>query len=288
MKVITIHCVFCKKEFSRTTQRVNEAKRNNWKQFCSFDCRDKIKFTGTTLTCANKNCDNTFYRMLSAQKKVRKSFCSHSCSASATNAERNASLPLRICAKSTCNIRVSGENKYCSFAHAIEQRRIPEEKYKEKLILKIKHFYTQEGRIPVKREMYGTYRTARELFGTWNKMIEATGLQPNPVLFAEKQIAKDGHQCDSMAEKIIDDWLFSKDISHQRNIHYPNSHYTADFLIHNTFVEYFGLVGELKEYDNTAYNKEALAKKHNLTLIKIYPKDLFPKNKLEKILAGKT
>ena len=132
--------------------------------------------------------------------------------------------------------------------------------------------------------MYGMYRTARELFGSWNKAITAAGLQPNPVLFAKRQIAKDGHICDSFAEKIIDDWLYSKNIKHQRNIPYPNSPYTADFLIKGKLVEFLGLNGELKEYDKNTKLKEKLAEKHKLKLIKIFPKDLFPVNRLSEII----
>ena len=53
--------------------------------------------------------------------------------------------------------------------------------------------------------MYGIYKTARYLFGSWNNAVKASGLKPNPVMFSEKQIANDDHVCDSLAEKIIDD-----------------------------------------------------------------------------------
>jgi len=131
------------------------------------------------------------------------------------------------------------------------------------------------------------YRTARELFGSWNKAITAAGLQPNPVRFANRQTAKDGHMCDSLAEKIIDDWLYSNNIEHQRNIPYPNSPYTADFLINGKFLEFLGLNGELKEYDKNTRLKEKLVKKHGLKLIKVYPKDLFPVNHLSEIIKIK-
>lgn len=132
--------------------------------------------------------------------------------------------------------------------------------------------------------MYGIYKTARELFGSWNKTIEAAGFKPNPVMFSNKYIAKDGHKCDSLAEKIIDDWLYSRNIQHQRNIPYPGSRYTTDFFIKNSLVEFFGLNGELAEYDRNTKIKERLAKKHKFNLIKIYPKDLFPKNRLLEII----
>lgn len=132
------------------------------------------------------------------------------------------------------------------------------------------------------------YRTTRELFGSWNKAIEAAGFKSNPVLFAEKFIAKDGHKCDSFAEKIIDDWLFSKKIKHERNASYPHTAYTADFQTENNFVEFFGLTGELAEYDKNIRIKEKLARKHKLHLIKIYPKDLFPANRLAEIIKTKS
>ncbi len=37
-------------------------------------------------------------------------------------------------------------------------------------------------------------------------------------MFAHYQIAEDGHKCDSMAEKIIDDYLLQNNIKHERNI----------------------------------------------------------------------
>lgn len=99
-------------------------------------------------------------------------------------------------------------------------------------------------------------RRAQAIFGTWNKTIEAAGFKSNPVKFSKKFITKDGHICDSFAEKIIDDWLYSKNIKHQRNVPYPNSPYTADFLIKGKFIEFFGLSGELKEYDRIKKNEK--------------------------------
>ena len=67
-------------------------------------------------------------------------------------------------------------------------------------------FYKLNKRIPVKKEMYDAYGKARDVFGTWNKAIEIAGYEPNPVMFAKRCVARDGHQCDSLAEKIIDEW----------------------------------------------------------------------------------
>lgn len=217
-------------------------------------------------------------------KKVENHYCSHKCAVRVSNAKRTAMLPIRFCAEYKCGKQIHHSKKYCSLSHAAQQRKISENQYKENIILKIKTFFDTQGRIPLKREMYGLYKEAWKLFGTWNKAIVAAGLTPNPVMFAKKYIANDGHRCDSMAEKIIDDWLFLKKIEHKRNVPYPTGKYTADFFVKNKFIEFFGLTGELKEYDINTRKKELLAEKHKLQLIKIYPQDLFPRSKLEKIL----
>jgi len=133
--------------------------------------------------------------------------------------------------------------------------------------------------------MYGIYKTARYLFGSWNKAVKASGLKPNPVMFSEKHIANDGHICDSLAEKIIDDWLYSEKVPHQRNISYANSPYTADFLINGKLLEFFGLAGEMKEYDKIILEKRKISIKSKIPLIEMYPKDLFPIEKLNQFLT---
>jgi hypothetical protein len=52
------------------------------------------------------------------------------------------------------------------------------------------------------------YREYQQRFGSWNNAIRLAGFEPNSVIFSKKFLAKDGHVCDSYAEKIIDDWLF--------------------------------------------------------------------------------
>lgn len=133
--------------------------------------------------------------------------------------------------------------------------------------------------------MYGLYKEARRAFGTWNKAIEAAGYKPNPVMFARKYFAKDGHKCDSFAEKIIDDWFYERKIVHKRSVPYPNNkELTADFVVGDRWIEFFGLAGVIKKYDELHGKKHAIAKKHKIKLVSIYPKDLFPKNNLTEIL----
>lgn len=155
----------------------------------------------------------------------------------------------------------------------------------EDLLKRIRDFYIQNGRIPVKRE-FNALRIYRTSFGSWNKAVEKAGFETNPVLFSKKFIASDGHICDSFSEKVIDDWLTGENILHERNWHYGNTKFTADFKLgSNIFIEFFGLAGVQKEYDSNIEKKRLLAKTLGYKLIEIYPKDIYPTNKLSELLG---
>ena len=145
---------------------------------------------------------------------------------------------------------------------------------KEKLLRKIKDFYTLHGRIPLKRE-FNMYEEYRRRFGSWNNAIRFAGFEPNEVIFSRKFTAKDRHVCDSFAERIIDDWLSSHHIEHTRNIPYGSTKMTADFGVGNIRIEYFGLLGEVKGYDTIIQRKKDFCEAEGLRLIEIYPNDLF-------------
>ena len=96
-------------------------------------------------------------------------------------------------------------------------------------------------------------------------------------MFAKKYIAKDGDKCDSLSEKIIDDWLNARKIKHIRNFSYPgNEGFTVDFKVGDFWIEFFGLSGGLRRYDDLKKRKLKLAKRYKLKIIEIYPKDIFP------------
>lgn len=154
---------------------------------------------------------------------------------------------------------------------------------KEELVDKIKKFYLEHGRIPLKRD-FNMYEEYRQRFGSWNNAIKLAGFEPNPVVFSKKFIAKDGHICDSYAERIVDDWLYKHQIKHERNQYYKGTKMTSDFAIGNIFIEYFGLAGEDKIYDQNILRKREFCQKTALKLIEIYPSDLFP-NRLSKIIS---
>jgi hypothetical protein len=71
---------------------------------------------------------------------------------------------------------------------------------------RIHSFYFEHGRIPLKKELHSMYSLTRRAYGSWNKAIQIAGYEPNPVLFAHKNVALDGHICDSFSEMIIDNF----------------------------------------------------------------------------------
>ena len=154
---------------------------------------------------------------------------------------------------------------------------------KQQIVDLLKAFHDLKRRIPFKQEFFHA-KAARTKFGSWSKAIEAAGFVPNPVKFARKYIANDGHKCDSLAEMIIDDWLTVKNIFHEKSVRYPNTKFTADFKVNETYIEFFGLHGQHKTYDHLMNQKLQMVQKKKLKIVAIYPDDLFPRLKLDAIL----
>ena len=129
------------------------------------------------------------------------------------------------------------------------------------------------------------YHEYKRIFGSWNKAIRLAGFKSNPVLFAYKFKAKDGHFCDSFTEKIIDDWLYDQKIAHKRNFKYGSTKMTGDFFIlPNKIIEFFGLAGVQNIYDKHIEAKRKFCKKASMDLIEIYPNDIFPINLLNELI----
>ena len=127
-----------------------------------------------------------------------------------------------------------------------------------------------------------------QVFGSWlNALVQAEILEDGTIRTGRgtRCLAKDGHVCFSLAEKTIDDLLFRMGISHKKEIYYPDSKYRADFLVNDTFIEYFGLAGNI-DYDKKIEEKIKICKKKNIRLISLYPEDLVNMQELkEKILS---
>jgi len=157
---------------------------------------------------------------------------------------------------------------------------------KEQLLKFITDFHYEHGRIPAKREFYNHWQPYRRVFGQWNKAIEAAGFKPNPVLFSKKWISKDGHQCDSFSEKIIDDILNKNGLFHERSVYYPNQRkFTVDFLVDKRiWLEFVGLKGVLRNYDKLLERKRDIARRNGIEIVEIAPNDLFPVKDLEEKL----
>lgn len=268
MTIISIICSYCNKTFLRDLRHANENKKLQQKQYCSHFCFGESRKKRIKLLCDNPPCNKIFERT-NAEISPR-NFCSPSCSAQVSNAKR--SKRIRICANEKCSNHFTGKRKYCSL------RCIPykKSKYTEEIIItKIQEFVKEYGRIPTKQELMTIYTPIRKLFTTWNNAIIAAGFTPNPVMFARKHLAKDGHTCDSLAERIIDDWLSRRQISHIRTVKYPgNPNLTVDFVVGEYWIEFFGLYGEHTRYDQLREEKLQLVKQHNLQFIELYPKDI--------------
>lgn len=190
--------------------------------------------------------------------------------------------PRKTCKRIGCSNKVSQRHSiYCSQDCSALDRRKSHNHFKNKTLNGIKLFVDQHDRIPTKREVHDLHSSAKRAFGTWNKAIVAAGFEPNPVMFSKRFMANDGHWCDSLSEKILDDWLFSRNIFHQINYPYPGKRkLTVDFKIGDYWIELFGLTGQLKKYDQQKQEKLEIAKKFHLKLIPIHLSDIFSPDKL--------
>ena len=98
-------------------------------------------------------------------------------------------------------------------------------------------------------------------------------------------IARDGHKCNSLAEKTIDDFLSMHGVPHTREPLYPDQIHRGDFLVRDFMIEYFGLRG-FEGYDATIDVKKKICKQHGLMLLAILPTDLAGAGRLEKKLGS--
>lgn len=278
MTSIQVYCFHCKKKFLRRTGWIKENIKLGHKNYCSFKCMGNNRKLRKNLICENPRCKKKFERQVKAISTH--SYCSRSCAVTVNNTKypKNPGVIKRC---KYCNKEFVSREKYCSKRCKDKASIIS----KREILRLIGKFNKINKRIPLKRE-FNHYHAARGRFGTWNNAIKAAGLKPNPVMFAKKHIANDGHKCDSLAERIIDDWFYARKIKHKINVSYPGNHkLTADFVIGDCWIEFFGLSGRLKRYDELKEMKLELIKKHKIKLVAIYPEHLFPKNMLSEILA---
>lgn len=85
-----------------------------------------------------------------------------------------------------------------------------------------------------------------------------------------KQIAKDGHTCDSNAEKMVDDFLYENGFKHDVHVKYPTISKVSDFKVGDIYIEYAGLHGSSKAYDDKMEYKIQYCKENGLKLYVLY------------------
>jgi len=120
--------------------------------------------------------------------------------------------------------------------------------------------------------------TARvnELFNSWVHALQQADLIGEYVLRTTRgihTIANDGHLCLSMGERTIDDFLYEHGIDHEKEPSYPESNYRADFKVGDTYIEYFGLVGD-PEYEKRMDEKILICDANKIEMIALFPDDL--------------
>jgi len=127
-------------------------------------------------------------------------------------------------------------------------------------------------------------KAIKKHFSTWFEALVTAGVIEGDARRNARGIqclGKDGHTCLSLGEKTICDLLHDLGIKHNKEVKYPEGNYRADFEVNGVFIEYFGLDGD-PDYDKKSKIKQQICKKHGITLISVYPKDLADLNRLER------
>jgi hypothetical protein len=144
------------------------------------------------------------------------------------------------------------------------------------------------GKILLKMPSYDIYI---EKFGNWFKGLTLAGILDDGHRQMSRGIqclANDGHLCLSLGEKAIDDWLSDHNITHEKESLYPydeefnpNELSRVDWKIGEIYIEYAGLLDD-SNYANKIKRKSQLAKKKEINLLIVEPKNLF---ELDEILG---
>lgn len=120
---------------------------------------------------------------------------------------------------------------------------------------------------------FGQYKC---IFGSYFKALVEAGILDEGTRSegrGTRCIALDGHECHSLAEQYIDNWLFHNNIPHVREPIYPKTGFRADWKVGKYFIEYWGLKGQ-EDYDEKIDTKRKIAKNNNISLIEISHSDL--------------
>lgn len=285
-EAVKVKCKFCHKSLYKERRCFKENLKLGHNFYCSRICQYKFRTKKILLVCERPNCNKKFFR---APKDISAhNYCSSSCAITINNQKYPKRLPLkRFCVECSGEFK-SRHSKYCSSKCGYKHRKTHGSKYTQAQVVSlIQEYHRKNNRVPAKRELKDISDKCANMFGSWNKAIEAAGLTPNRshdhrMYKRTKTKAADGHLCDSVSEAIIDNWLTENKITHERNVHYPTSKHLADWKVNkNIFVEYFGLAKDSPRYDRSILEKKKLCKKNKIKLVAIYPEDLYPKIRLK-------
>lgn len=108
------------------------------------------------------------------------------------------------------------------------------------------------------------------------KIIKDYGFDTKPNLWLGRKFikCKDGHEVRSNLERIVDEYLYENNISHEYEKRLPGEsyRYMTDFYANNFYVEIWGVVNS-KTYNEKRAKKEQIYKINHLKLISIEPQD---------------
>lgn len=141
---------------------------------------------------------------------------------------------------------------------------------------------TLEAATSVVRILKETVRfgTLKRKYGSWFAVLARSGCLPEgsrKEVYGTRILAKDGHECLSMAEMQIDDELHGLRIPHRKEVRYPNATFVCDWVVPRgdelVFIEFFGLSGR-PDYDEKILQKRAALVQAGHELIELYHEDL--------------
>ena len=136
------------------------------------------------------------------------------------------------------------------------------------------------------------FGTLKRKSGSWFAVLARSGCLPEgsrKEMYGTRILAKDGHECLSMAEMQIDDELHRLRIPHKKEVPYPNASFICDWVVEHgdgvVFIEYFGLSGQAA-YDEKIVQKRAALARAGVELLELYGEDLSRLNERVGRLAG--
>ncbi len=288
--LVGVFCANCEKKFSREIFRVLENKKFGHKLYCSKKCQYQAHITRVVLVCNNLECRKVFEKQRNDVTEFN--YCSRSCAAIVNNIKFPKWRPAAARFCKTCNSLITEEKiLYCSKSCKSAGLRAHSS---EELLYLIKKLSRKLNRVPTRRDAGELSFQCMRVFGSWNDTLKRLGMQPyrsheNRMYRRTRTIAQDGHRCDSVSEALIDNWMTENNIVHEKDLHYPTINHKADWRLQsNVFVEYFGLANDSPRYDRSILEKRKICKRLGITLVELYPNDLYPDifldNKLSRFL----